>query len=103
MEPSPFTSRAIAYANEHLKDTEVIHSTFPDYVAAVMQQVESLEKELLTISGELRACDHSHLLPGVLSTRMWIKQRNHSSQVLLEKWAEPFSVFAEHIVDAKQN
>ncbi len=102
MEPSPFTSRAIAYANEHLKDTEVIHSTIPDYVAAVMQQVETLKTDLPTISGELRACDHSHLLPGVLSTRMWIKQRNHSSQVLLEKWAEPFNVFAEYFIEVDQ-
>ena len=39
-----------------------------------------------------------HLLPGVLSTRMWIKQHNHASQTLLEKWAEPFSVFAERFI-----
>ncbi|MCX6034489.1 MAG: hypothetical protein NTV38_05875, partial [Chloroflexi bacterium] len=33
--------------------------------------------------------------PGVLSTRMWIKQRNHACETLLEKWVEPFSTFAE--------
>ena len=102
MEPSPFTSRAINYANKNLADKEVIHSTFPAYLQAVMAQIEQLEQTIPTIQGELRACDHSHLLPGVLSTRMWIKQRNHSSQVLLEKWVEPFGVFAEHLVDADQ-
>jgi alpha-mannosidase len=29
---------------------------------------------------------------------MWIKQRNHASQTLLEKWAEPFGVFAENMI-----
>ena len=37
-----------------------------------------------------------HLLPGVLSTRMWIKQRNHASENLLTKWVEPFCVFQEY-------
>ncbi|MFN2146460.1 MAG: glycoside hydrolase family 38 C-terminal domain-containing protein, partial [Anaerolineales bacterium] len=102
MEPSPFTSRAIRYANEKLADKEVIHSTIPAYVQAVMAQISMQEKSIPTIQGELRACDHSHLLPGVLSTRMWIKQRNHSSQTLMEKWVEPFSVFAEHFEDANR-
>ena len=37
----------------------------------------------------------------MLSTRMWIKQRNHGSQTLLEKWAEPFSVFAQNMIRAE--
>jgi mannosylglycerate hydrolase len=98
MEPSPFTSWAIATANEHLLDMEVIHSTYPQYLLAIQEQIDKLEEPIPTIYGELRACDRSHLLPGVLSTRMWIKQRNHKSQILLEKWAEPFSVFAEHML-----
>jgi alpha-mannosidase len=98
MEPSPFTSQAVAHADEHLADTRVVHSTFPAYLQAVKDQIGKLERPVPTISGELRACDHSHLLPGVLSTRMWIKQRNHRSQLLLEKWAEPFGVFAEQLI-----
>ena len=97
MEPSPYTSSMIAYANEQLSDTQVIHSTLPDYIQSISGQISNLEKSLPTIQGELRACDHSHLLPGVLSTRMWIKQLNHRSQTLLEKWAEPFSIFAENM------
>jgi alpha-mannosidase len=98
MEPSPHTSAAIAYADEHLPDTQVIHSTLPRYVQRIADQILELEKDLPTVRGELRACDRSHLLPGVLSTRMWIKQRNHSSQNLLEKWAEPFGVFAGNMI-----
>jgi alpha-mannosidase len=97
MAPSPFTSQAIAYADKHLPDTAVVHSTLPEYIRAIKGQIS--DGAIPTIHGELRACDHSHLLPGVLSTRMWIKQRNHYSQVLLEKWAEPFGVFAEYFLE----
>jgi len=102
MEPSPYTSRAIAHADEQLANTQVIHSTLPNYMQRVLSQIESQEEGIPTIQGELRACDRSHLLPGVLSTRMWIKQRNHHSQNLLEKWAEPFSVFAEHMLETNK-
>ena len=82
----------------NLPDTQVIHSTLPGYIESVQAQIENLEQTIPTVHGELRACDRSPLLPGVLSTRMWIKQRNHHSQTLLEKWAEPFSVFAENMI-----
>ena len=98
MEPSAHTSAAIAYANQHLPDTRVIHSTLPGYIESVKAQIANLGQTIPTIHGELRACDRSPLLPGVLSTRMWIKQRNQHSQTLLEKWAEPFSVFAENMI-----
>jgi mannosylglycerate hydrolase len=98
MEPSPHTSASIECANANLPDTRVIHSTLPAYIESIKARIEKLEPSIPTIYGELRACDHSNLLPGVLSTRMWIKQRNHRSQNLLEKWAEPFSVFAQNMI-----
>lgn len=99
MEPSRQTSAAIAYANDHLPGAQVIHSTLPNYIERVVQQISAQGTSLPVVQGELRACERSPLLPGVLSTRMWIKQRNHRNQMLLEKWAEPFSVFAEHMLD----
>ncbi|NTV35502.1 MAG: hypothetical protein HGA53_00970 [Anaerolineaceae bacterium] len=98
MEPSPYTSAAIKYANENLPNTQVIHSTLPDYIQTISDSIVRMEKTIPTIYGELRACNHSNLLPGVLSTRMWIKQRNQSSQNLLEKWAEPYSVFSQNMI-----
>ncbi len=97
MEPSPYTSGALAYANGRLSDLLLVHSTLPDYVARVNDQVAALPSDLPVLTGELRECSNSHLLPGVLSARMWIKQRNHASETLLERWAEPFSVFAERM------
>jgi len=107
MEPSPATSKAIDAANKNLQDYRVHHSTIPNYLAAVKSEtlapgasagVENQKSEIPVIMGELRSSKRSPLLPGVLSTRMWIKQRNLSSQTLLEKWAEPFSVFAENFI-----
>ncbi len=98
MEPSPATSKAIAAANKNLQDYHVLHSTIPNYLAAVQSEIQNQKPEIPTIHGELRSSKRSPLLPGVLSTRMWIKQRNHHSQTLLEKWAEPFSVFAENMI-----
>jgi mannosylglycerate hydrolase len=97
MEPPVNTSSAITYADRQLKDTKVIHSTLPNYIKAIQATVK--KTDLPTVEGELRSSKRAHLLPGVLSTRMWIKQRNHASEVLLEKWAEPFSTFAERISD----
>ena len=98
MEPSPRTSASIACANANLPDMQVIHSTLPGYIESIKARIEGLEQPIPTLRGELRACDRSPLLPGVLSTRMWIKQCNQHSQILLEKWAEPFSVFAENLI-----
>ncbi|MCS7011825.1 MAG: hypothetical protein NZL98_10690, partial [Anaerolineales bacterium] len=92
MEPPPDTSYAIAAARRQLDGDELIHSTLPDYLTSVQA---SLRRETLTVvRGELRNPKRFHLLPGVLSTRMWIKQRNRACETLLEKWAEPFSTFA---------
>lgn len=99
MEPPPGTSNAIRYAGRVLEETHVLHSTLPKFVAALQADIAQQKLVLPTVTGELRACQRVHLLPGVLSTRMWIKQRNHASESLLTKWVEPFTVFQENILD----
>ncbi len=94
MEPPRETSRAIAYANAALRGTKVIHTTLPRYVTAIQTRIAKEKIQLPVYRGELRSSKNSHLLPGMLSTRMWIKQRNQACETLLEKWAEPFSTFA---------
>jgi alpha-mannosidase len=97
MEPPVETSKAVKAANKGLKGYRLIHSTLPKYFAAVKSKIVNRKSEIPTVVGELRSSKRSHLLPGVLSARMWIKQRNHASENLLEKWAEPFSTFSEHV------
>ncbi len=102
MEPPPETSQAVKSANKMLKGYCVIHSTLPAYLSAIRSSIKDQKSEIPVITGELRSSKRSHLLPGVLSTRMWIKQRNHACENLLEKWAEPFSMFTSLTVDDGQ-
>ncbi len=95
MEPPAETARAIAYAQGKLDGDRLIHSTLPAFIAAVQKSLRKSGSPLPVITGELRQCKRSHLLPGVLSTRMWIKQRNRACETLMERWVEPFSTFQE--------
>lgn len=71
-------------------DDRVIHSTLPGYVSAVRAELGTGKlKALPRIEGELRSPRYAHLLPAVLSARMWIKQWNHRCETLLTRWAEP--------------
>ncbi len=92
MEPPAGTPAAIAFAAGKLDGDLLVHSTLADYLQAMQASVEA--GRLPVVLGELRQSKRHHLLPGVLSTRMWIKQRNRACETLLEKWVEPFTAFA---------
>ncbi len=47
-----------------------------------------------TLRGELRSSATAHLLPGVLSARLPLKQRNARAQTLLEREVEPYASWA---------
>ncbi len=95
MFPRPDLSRRLEAADRALPD-RVLHSSLPGYVAAVRAELgEEGIRNLPLRTGEMRDPSRAHLLPGVLSTRMWIKQRNHACQTLLERWAEPFSAITD--------
>jgi alpha-mannosidase len=65
------------------------------YVAAVSQQLgRAGEDALQTLTGEMRSSQYAHLLPSVLSARMWIKQQNTAAEHLLERWVEPLTAWA---------
>jgi mannosylglycerate hydrolase len=70
-------------------------STLPAYVEEVRREIEERGIELPVRRGELRDPSKHHLLPGVLSSRSWIKQRNDACERLLEHWAEPYHAWAE--------
>lgn len=95
MLPQPETTTALRAAEGLLDGDRIIHSTLPAYLEAV--RAGTRPEDLPVITGELRDSRRQQLLPGVLSTRVWIKQRNHACETLLEKWAEPFSTVAELI------
>lgn len=97
-EPSPLTSKVVAFAEGRLGEDVLVHSTLPAYIGAVQSELVERPVNLPVVEGELRSSKTSPLLPGVLSTRMWIKQRNRTCETLLERWAEPFSTLASIVV-----
>lgn len=60
-------------------------STLPDYLSEVKKQLTDPE----TFTGEIRYGDRSMLLGGTISTRMPLKQRNHTVQKKMERYLEP--------------
>lgn len=92
LEPQAGLPAALARANDSLaaQGQRLILGTLPQYVQSVLDATPDLQ----TISGEMRSSHVAHLLPGVLSTRMWIKQRNTACEELLTRWVEPLSAWA---------
>jgi alpha-mannosidase len=94
MEPRCDLPHLLHRAREQIADAEIVHASLPMYVERVQQEITTRKLALQVAHGELRNPKRHHLLPGVASARMWIKQRNAHAQMLLEKWAEPFAAFA---------
>ncbi len=93
--PRPDLPARLRAARAALGD-RVVHSTLPAYLAAVQAELGRDGQAALPLRrGELRSPERSHLLPAVLSTRMWIKQWNARCETLLTRWAEPWSALAE--------
>lgn len=76
--------------------------TLPEYIETVRQQngiheASAHTSSLQVLSGEMRSSQYAHLLPAVLSTRMWIKQQNTATEHLLEHEMEPLAAWAEQL------
>ena len=96
MVPKPGLPRALSRVQSRLRD-RIAHSNLPDYVGAIRNEVDS--ESLPVARGALRNPKRHHLLPGVLSTRMPVKQWNHRCQTLLERWTEPMMAWATLLAD----
>jgi len=94
IEPRPEITSALNFLNQALPEYNFVHSTLPLYLADLRQWLDASKTAIPLITGELRDCRRQPVLPGTLSSRIWIKQNNHRCQVLLEKWAEPYSAIA---------
>jgi mannosylglycerate hydrolase len=96
-EPQPEIPELVAQANRGLLGADrLICSSLAEY-AQEAKEAAKAGLVLETVKGNLRSPQRHHLLPGVLSTRMWIKQRNDAIETLLSRWAEPFSAWAEMV------
>jgi alpha-mannosidase len=79
-------TREIAEALAVEVDAKVIRGLLDDFV-------EGLPEELPESTGELLGARRSNLLPGVWSTRTYLKIRNRKAESALEGWAEPWAAF----------
>jgi mannosylglycerate hydrolase len=93
--PDVRTSQAVRQFQEQPgRKIDLVHSTLPAYAEAAQSWLQENGVDIPVVTGELRTSPTINLLPGVLSARMWIKQRNHLCETLLERYAEPLSVWA---------
>ncbi|WP_428388899.1 glycoside hydrolase family 38 C-terminal domain-containing protein [Mucisphaera sp.] len=76
---------------------EIVHSSLDGYLDAMLaeadQITETLHGELREPGKELMETDEQWVIPGVASSRVWIKQANAHCHALLTQWAEPLSLF----------
>ncbi len=108
-----WSPRRFAMLVEALKKSgryELVHSSFDDYQRDLIAQQTRITGRL---EGELRDPGSSiwgeqpleasmqWLIPGVLSSRVRLKQANAHCQSLLTQWAEPFTVFATAALGAE--
>ena len=84
----------IRQVNERLEGDRLIHSTLPKYIDAVKDYIEKHDISLRRVKGELRRNIEDSVLPGTLSSRMYIKQANNETETWISKYAEPSCSFA---------
>lgn len=74
--------------NASLDDMKIIQSNLGKYINAVKREAKGIG----TLCGEQRrGLKFAPVLSGVLSSRIYLKQKNETIQILLEIWVEPFS------------
>ena len=81
---------------------DIVHSSLDAYLNDVIAERDSIAS---VVEGELRdpgyespPVDEQWLIPGVLSSRAWIKQWNARCETLLCQWAEPMSALASSLL-----
>ncbi|MFD0711687.1 alpha-mannosidase [Paenibacillus sp. GCM10027626] len=96
MEPQPHISALVAHWNKSSGMAPMKISSIPDFLAESMGAM----MELPRLSGEFRRTSHTpggvinSILPGVLSSRVYLKQQNARAQNVMEKWAEPLEALS---------
>jgi alpha-mannosidase len=89
----------IATANSLLSDARMVHGTYPMFVDAVKRELDGRLDSLPQLTGEFRSSARSHVLAGVLSARMWLKQSYQQCEDLLARYAEPLASWVHLLGD----
>src|SRR2546426_12195817 len=83
----------IQHANEPVQDAEIVHADYPSSIKHVRRELSENIDSLPRLEGEFRSSQRSNVLAGVLSTRIWLKQRYQQCEDLLARYAEPLSAW----------
>jgi mannosylglycerate hydrolase len=95
-------SQMIRLANKIMPDAAVVHGTYAEFIAGVRKELGAGGYERLPLlTGEFRSSERSNVLAGVLSTRIWLKQRYVHCEDLLARYAEPLAAWAHIARKAK--
>src|SRR5690625_544400 len=89
--PQPNLQEVVSQAGEWFPEIAFIQGDIEEYVAAARESAEEVE----SYQGEFRGSRYHHILAGVLSARLYLKQANHAAETLLERYAEPMSARSE--------
>jgi alpha-mannosidase len=90
--PEPKTA-AIASALSEASGFAVTRALLEDFVGAVLASDVPRPR----FAGELTGASKAHLLPGVWSTRTWIKLANRACEAELLGYAEPLAALAARV------
>ena len=91
------TRRCSALSPTRADDFELVHTSLDAYLAEMLPQagrIGAVVDGRAARAGPRCDDDQQWVIPGVLSSRVWIKQANADCQSLLCQWAEPFSALA---------
>ena len=91
--PQQDFDRILDRLREAFPETEFIHSDFASYVDAVRETTAGSE----IVDGELLGGKLHHILSGVWSARMPLKQENEACQTLLSGVLEPICAYAHFL------
>lgn len=88
--PQPNLPQVIREASAEFQDVDFVQGDVEEYVGAARRTAGPLQ----SYQGELRGSRYQHILAGVLSSRLYLKQENQRVETLLESYAEPLSALA---------
>ncbi len=88
--PEPHVGRTLRKLEERMEDTRIVHSSVMEY----LRNAAACAPDMPRIRGELRGSRYHPLLPSILSTRTYLKQRNARAQRNLERITEPACAIA---------
>ena len=91
MPPGKHAGEVLRLVDNKLEDIEVIHGSIENYVDRVKaeaKELQDIQKELMLTNLSPRG-KVNYILRNVMSSRIYLKQKNYESEKLLEKYAEP--------------